>query len=576
MTGVTGHRRLLEQMRADGVRHLFGNPGSTEEGLLDEIARFPDVGYVLGLQEAAVVCLADGYAQATHRPSVVLLHSGVGLGNAVGSLCHAKQRGTPMVVLAGEAGVVYEPLEAHMAADLVGIARPVTKYATRAVHPASVLRQFRRCMKVAATPPQGPVLLALPQDVLDQVNDEPVLPTVVPDTRVLPEPARLREAAELLAGARSPLILVGDGVAASEAVPELERFAEAWGAPVCLSMASELLFPWTHPLCDGLMGHMFGEHSGAAVADADAVLVCGTYLFPDVFPLTGSPFRDDARIVHVDLDPYAIAKNHPVTLGLVSDPRLTLRALTPALRQAQGEEGGAESARRAEWIGARHEEARRAALEADRAVRDRVPLRMSAVAERLAALLPDDAVVFDEALTHSPDLTRWLPPRLPGAFFQTPGGTLGVGIPGAVGAKIAHPERTVVGFTGDGGAMFTFQALWTAAHHGIDVKLVVCHNSGYRLLKENLVDYRGDLGDPDPAAEFPWFFDVDRPCVDFVAVAGGLGVPAQRITEPAEIEPVLKSMLDHEGPFLVEVRLERDVAAGSAAGGGPVTEVKQS
>ncbi|WP_242619313.1 thiamine pyrophosphate-dependent enzyme, partial [Actinomadura fibrosa] len=233
-------------------------------------------------------------------------------------------------------------------------------------------------------------------------------------------------------------------------------------------------------------------------------------------------------------------------------------------------------ARRAERIGAEAHRKREAALEADRADRDQMPLRMAAVAERLAGLLPDDAILFDEALTNSPDLTRWLPPERPGAFFQTPGGTLGVGIPGAVGAKLAHPDRTVVGCTGDGGAMFTFQALWTAAHHGIGVKLIVCHNAGYRLLKENLVEYREALGDPEPAGEFPWFFDVGEPRIDFAALAESLGVPAARITEPAEIEPVLRTMLGQDGPFLVEVWLERAVTGAAAEGGRCPLEVKQS
>ena len=211
------------------MRYLFGNPGSSEEGLLDEITRFPDIEYVMGLQEAALVCMADGYAQATGAPSVVLLHSGVGLGNAVGSLYHALHRQTPMVVMAGEAGVAYDALEAHMSVNLVDIARPVTKYATRAIHPASLVRLLRRCTKIASTPPRGPVFLAVPQDVLDQLNDEPVVPTVVPDTRVVPDPGAVEAAARLLAGARSPVILAGDGVAASGAVDELVRFAQTWG-----------------------------------------------------------------------------------------------------------------------------------------------------------------------------------------------------------------------------------------------------------------------------------------------------------------------------------------------------------
>jgi thiamine pyrophosphate-dependent acetolactate synthase large subunit-like protein len=559
-TAVTGHRRLLEQLRADGIRHLFGNPGSSEEGLLDEITRFPDIEYVMGLQEAAVVCTADGYAQATGKAAAVLLHSGVGLGNAVGSLYHALHRQTPMVVMAGEAGVAYDALEAHMSVNLVDIAKPVTKYATRATHPASLVRLLRRCIKVASTPPRGPVFLAVPQDVLDQLNDELVVPTVLLDTRVVPDQGSIHHAAKLLAGARNPVILAGDGVAASGAVDELVRLAQAWGAPVWGAMASELIMPWTHPLYAGLTGHMFGDDSAAIVAQADAVVVVGTYLFPDVFPLTHSPMRDDATVVHIDLDPYAIAKNHPVTIGMVSDPRLTLRALTDALEGVRTEPERSAAAARVDTIGADHARARTRARSADEARTEEVPLRMSAVAAKLSELLPADAIIFDEALTNSPELTRWLTPSTPGQFFQTPGGTLGVGIPGAVGAKLAHPDRTVVGFTGDGGSMYTYQALWTAAHHRIAAKFVVCNNSSYRLLKQNLVRYWKDADGKDTEREFPPFFDVHEPAIDFVALAGALGVPASQVVKPGDVESALRAMLDHDGPYLLEVMLDRDVS----------------
>jgi thiamine pyrophosphate-dependent acetolactate synthase large subunit-like protein len=559
-TAVTGHRRLLEQLRADGVRYLFGNPGSSEEGLLDEITRFPDIDYVMGLQEAAVVCTADGYAQATGKPAVVLLHSGVGLGNAVGSLYHALHRQTPMVVMAGEAGVAYDALEAHMSVNLVDIAKPVTKYATRATDPKSLVRLLRRCIKVASTAPRGPVFLAVPQDVLDQLNDEVVVPTVVLDTRVAPDRAAVDEAARLLARARNPVILAGDGVAASGAVDELVRLAEAWGAPVWGAMASEVIFPWTHPLYAGLTGHMFGTDSAAVVAEADAVVVCGTYLFPDVFPLTASPIHPDATVVHIDLDPYAIAKNHPVTVGMVGDPKLTLSALTDALAAATTDAQRAGAAQRAQQHGDAHAQARAQARARDEERAEEIPLRMSAVAARMAELLPADAILFDEALTNSPELTRWLTPSTPGEFFQTPGGTLGVGIPGAVGAKLAHPDRTVVGFTGDGGGMYTYQALWTAAHHRIGAKFVVCNNSSYRLLKQNLVRYWQDADGAGASREFPPFFDVHEPAIDFVALAGALGVPAIQVSKPGDVESSVRAMLDHDGPFLLEVMLDRDVS----------------
>jgi benzoylformate decarboxylase len=366
-------------------------------------------------------------------------------------------------------------------------------------------------------------------------------------------------AARLLAGARSPVILAGDGVAASGAVDELVRFAEVWGAGVWGAMASELVMPWTHPLWAGLTGHMFGTDSAAIVAQADAVVVCGTYVFPDVFGATRTPFQPDATVVHIDLDAGAIAKNHPVTIGMVSDPRLTLRALTDALERVRTDAQRGAAAQRVQRRAEDSARDRAKARQADEARREEIPLRMSTVAATLADLLPPDAIVFDEALTNSPELTRWVTPDRPGHFFQTPGGTLGVGIPGAVGAKLAHPDRTVVGFTGDGGAMYTYQALWSAAHHRIGAKFVVCHNSSYRLLKENLVRYWQDGGVGGERRDFPAFFDVHEPSVDFVALAGALGVPAIQVSKPSDVEHALRTMLDHDGPYLLEVVLDRDL-----------------
>ena len=560
MTGKTGHRKLLEQLEADGVRYLFGNPGSSEEGLLDEISRFPAIDYILGLQEAAVVCIADGYAQATQKPAVVQLHCSVGLGNAIGSLYHAKRRRSPLVVITGESGVAHDAMDAQMAADLVAMARPVTKYAARALDSRSLLRLVRRCLKMAATPPFGPVFLSVPQDVLDATNDEPVAPTVVPSSRVAPEPSIVAAVTALLAGAQNPLILMGDGVAHSQAQPELAHLAEVLGARVYGVMASELNISWTHPLYCGLLGHMFGHSSQRAVAEADAVVICGTYVFPEVFPLLTNPFRPDAKIIHIDLDPYEIAKNHPVTVGLISDPKLTLKALADALTDAVTPAQRVAAAERMRAIGAANERTLLDARSRDEAARDAVPLHMSAFAAELANHLPENAILFDESLTHFPELTRWLPPRAPGSFFQTPGGTLGVGLPGAIGVKLAHPERTVLGFSGDGGSMSTFQALWTAARYRIGAKFVVCNNGGYRLLKQNLLDYWRGLGlTPDQFPEFPASFDIRDPGLDFVGLAQALGVPGKRVATPADIAPAIRTMLAHDGPFLIDLLLDGGV-----------------
>ena len=554
----TGRYALIEQFLADGIDHMFGNPGTVEQGFLDALGSYPEMRYILTLQETIAVAMGDGYARATRKPAVVQLHSGVGLGNGVGMMYQAKRAGSPLVVIAGESGLRYDAMDAQMAADLVGIARPVTKWATRVVDPGSLLRVLRRAVKIAATPPMGPVFVALPADVLDAPNDELVEPTVVPQTRVAPEPALVDEAARLLLGAERPMIVMGDGVAASGAQAELTRVAETLGAVVWGANASEVNMDESHALFRGHLGHMFGPHSRSIVSPADAVLIVGTYVFPEVFPELALPFDASARIVHIDLDAYEIGKNHRVDLGLVSDPKLTLTALAAAL-ESNGSDADRAAARTRSAAAAAEKDQRGAAMrEEDESARAAGPLHASEFMEALAERLPDDALVFDEALTFSPEVTQYLPPRVPGTFFQTRGGSLGVGVPGALGLKLAHPDRTVVGFSGDGGSMYTIQALWTAAHHRIGAKLVILDNGAYQLLKLNIQQYWKDQGLPE--GEFPASFDLSDPAIRFDRLAEGLGVPAARVERPDDIGAALDQAFADDGPFLIDLVVRNDVA----------------
>jgi benzoylformate decarboxylase len=538
---IQGNRAIIEQFAADGLRYMFGNPGTVEQGFLDVLGEYPELEYILGLQETVSVAMADGYARATGAPALVQLHSGVGLGNGVGMLYQALRGHSPLVVIAGDAGVQYDAMDAQMAADLVAMAEPVTKWATRVTDPRSVLRVLRRAVKTAMTPPRGPVFVALPLDVLDAPNDEQAQPTVLPSTRTVPQPALVHQAARLLATARDPLLLIGDGVAASGAQAQVARFAQRWGAAVWGVDSGEMNIDALHPLYRGQLGHMFGQVSSAAVHDADAVLVVGTYLFPEVFPDLETPFRPGTPIVHVDLDAGQIAKNHPVTLGLVADPAATLDALDAALAAAMD----AETARAA---AGRFDAARSAAETRKSTVPDTLADRFFAA---LAAALPADVMVFDEALTASEVLNRHLPARLPGHWFQTRGGSLGVGIPGALGVKLAHPDKTVLGVTGDGGSMYTIQALATAARYGIGAKFVICNNSRYRLLDLNIEQYRGERGiAPRP---LPDAFGLAAPALGFAQISRGLGVPAVRVERAEDVEPAVRRLCADARPFLVDL-----------------------
>ncbi|WP_448562047.1 thiamine pyrophosphate-binding protein [Trichothermofontia sp.] len=557
MTQKTGRFAIIEQLLADGIHYMFGNPGTVEQGFLDAIASYPEMKYILTLQESVAVMLADGYARATKKPTIVQLHSTPGLGNGIGALYQAKRGHAPLVVIGGDAGIQYMAMDAQMAGDLVAFAEPVTKWSTLVMDPSSVLRVLRRAIKIAATPPMGPVYVCLPQDILDQPIVEPIVPTSFPSTRVVPDEALVQEAAQLLVTGQTPMIFIGDGIAYSGAQAELTRVAELLGAEVWECDNSEVNMSYTHPLYQGATGHMFGFQSLPILQKGDAILVAGTYIVPEVFPELGTVFSPGAKVVHVDLNAYEIAKNHPVDLGLVSDPKLTLAKLATALAQILTPEQKQAAQTRIETLRQQKESKRAAALEADRAVRDQVPLQFSRFMEELVPHLPEDVIIFDEALTSSPALVRYLPPTQPEHYFLTRGGSLGVGIPGAIGAKLANPDKTVIGFTGDGGSMYTIQALWTAARYNVDVKFVICNNRSYKLLQLNIDQYWQE--NQVPAHDYPLSFDLSYPDIQFVQLAQSMGVPAVRVEKPEAVGAAIAQAMAHKGPFLIDVVVSGNV-----------------
>ena len=577
----TGRFAFFRQLIADGITCMFGNPGSSEENLFDALRspEFKDFRYYLALHEGLAVAIADAYARAMpavardgdmvawRRPAVVQLHSYTGLANGLGMMYYARRGNTPMVVIAGEAGLTYEALDGQMAADLPAIARPFVKSdangpcAWRVVDPGSVLRLLRRAIKTAATPPMGPVFLALPMDVLDAPNSEPIVRTSPVFAASIPDDATIKEAARLLQRAEHPLILMGDGIAAAGAQNELAEVADLTGAVVWGGNCSEVNMRASHPLFGGYLGHMFGDDSKKIISKADVVLVCGTTVLPEVFPSLEGVFAASAKVIQFDLNTTEIAKNFPVTIGALAEPKATLARLAAILRETM-------TAAQSECADARrrqHEtekaERRRADLADDMSKRDQMPMEaaqfMADLAERLAKL-PQPALIFDEALTNAPHLLRYLPQDEPGTWFQTRVGMFGTGLPGTIGLKLAHPDRTVFGFAGDGSAISTIQALATAARYGVGAKFVVCNNKSYRILKENLRQYWRNRHEPDDQAQ-PDSFDLAQPELRFDQLAQGQGVEAVRVERPDAIAPALDRALVDDKPFLIDLVLSSNI-----------------
>ena len=331
MAEMSGKQALMEQLAAEGVEYVFGNPGTTEQPFMDILQDYPQIQYILALQEATALGMADAYAWACGRPAFVQLHAAPGLGNAMGMLYNAHYMGTPLVVYAGQQearGVIQEIL---LAGDLVSMARPVTKWSVEVQDAADIPTVLRRAFKTAAEPPRGPVFISIPLNVMDQTAEMTIAPATYPRWRVRPDPQAVAEATDILAAAQSPVIVVGDGVALSGAMEEAVQLAELIGAQVYDSFSAELTFPTDHPLYQGLVNILREAGLRMQLAAADVLLIIGAPAFRVVYPMPEPLFAAQTKVIQIDASPWELAKNWPATLAIGADCQMALRDLLQAL-----------------------------------------------------------------------------------------------------------------------------------------------------------------------------------------------------------------------------------------------------
>ena len=554
---TSGKRAFLEVLKQEGVEYLFGNPGTTELPLMDALADEPALTYVLALQEAAVVAMADGYAQASGKLGVVSVHVAPGLGNAMGMLYDAQKAGAPLLVTAGQHDQTFNVTEPILWADLPPIARPFVKWSAEVRRLEDLPRLVHRAAKTALAPPTGPVFLSLPADVLQA---EGVVELLAP-TRVAPrirgDQSAVKAAADILARAERPLILAGDAVAQCDAHAELVAVAEALGAPVYAEgVANTASFPASHPLFRGSFVRV-APAVRQVLSDADVLFSVGADLITLSLPSDIDPMPPGLTVIHLDTDPWELGKNYPAQVAILGDPKATLPDLLVELesrltagrrRQARERlvETGAAKARHAEELRARA-----------RAEAERTPMTSLALMSAVADALPAEAVVVDESISSAAGLRSLLRSDDPHSFYGLRGGGIGWGLPAAVGVKLALPGRPVVGLIGDGSAMYTCQALWTAARYGVGVTFVILNNSSYRILKQRTHAMKGLAAQTDRYVAM----DLDDPRVDFVRLAESLGVSAERIEKAADVVPALGRALASSGPTLLDVELDRTFKA---------------
>jgi benzoylformate decarboxylase len=550
---MSGKRAFLDLLKQEGVEVMFGNPGTTELPLMDAFATENELRYMLGLQEATVMAMADGYAQASGKLGVVNLHVAPGLGNAMGMLYDAQKAGTPILVTAGQHEQSFNTTEPILWADLPTIARPLVKWAAEVHRLEDLPRLVHRAVKTALAPPTGPVFLSLPGDILRADADIDLLSPTRVAPRLRGDRDAVEAAAKILANAESPLIMAGDAVAQSRAHAELVELAELLGAPVYTEFVPNTAsFPSSHPLFRGSMVRLAPEVR-KILDQHDVLFSVGGDLFTLSLPSPIDPMPRDITLIHLDVDAWELGKNYAPAVAILADPKGALPDITAAVRERMTS-GARARARERLAATSKAIAAEREALKAKaRALGGASPVQPLALLHGIAETLPEDAIVVEEAISSAPGIRQLIRSNDPQSYFGLRGGGIGWGLPATMGVKVALPERPVVGLIGDGSAMYTCQGLWTAAHYQIDAVFVILNNTSYRILKQRLHAMRGLAEQADSYVGM----ELIDPKIDFVGLARSLGIKAERARTVHDTTDLLKSALNGGGAMLIDVELDR-------------------
>ena len=551
---ITGRSAFLAVLKDEGVTHLFGNPGTTELPIMHALAEHPDLTYVMAMQESLVVAMADGFSRASGQLTACNVHVAPGLGNALGSLYNAKFTGTPIILTAGQQEQGHGLTEPLLYDNLVPMAEPLVKWAIEVTRLEDLPRIMRRAAKVAMTPPTGPVFISLPGDILNMEGGIDLGSSTRVDSRVRPADEVIDTLAARILKADRPVIIVGDEVVKSDALEEAAAFAEAFGCPVLQqSVAYGAHFLSEHPCYIGGLNREQPDVR-AALAPYDLMIALGADPIRMSVWSEVDPMPPGLAMIQVGLNDWDLAKNYAAEMAIRADVRETLRALTPVLVKKGGKalkdraEKSLAALKENNWTAKRKKLI--AAIDGKTPVAGK-PINPDFMTLRIVESIPKDAVVVNESLTSGRLLNSLLAYRDRYGYHGLASGGIGWSVPASVGISMAQKDRPVVCIVGDGSAMYSIQALWTAAHHKLPMTYIICNNGGYRIIKQRLKAFHGN--DHFVGMDF-----VDPP-VDFVGLARSMGLQAERISDPAALEPAFRKATSTPGTKLIEVMVEGHV-----------------
>jgi benzoylformate decarboxylase len=521
---VSVKQATFDLLRAFGIRKVFGNPGSTELPFLSD---WPDdIDYVLGLQEASVIGMADGYAQATRNAGFVNLHSGAGVGNALGNIYTAHRNQTPLVITAGQQARSILPLQPFLYAERASeFPRPYVKFSVEPARAEDVPAAIARAYYVAMQPPCGPTFVSVPID--DWTRQTEAVEARSISRELAPGADAINALVAALAASKNPALVVGPAVDRAEAVDLMVRLAEKTKAAVWVSpFSARCSFPERHPQFAGFLHASPGQLS-EALRQHDLVVVIGAPVF--TFHVEGhAPIFDGETTIFQITDDATAAAVTPVGTSIIATMKPALSMLLERLPDTK-----------------------RAALrgrELPPAPQAADPIPVEYLLHTLFNAMGDDAALVEEAPSHRPAMQKFMPMRGQDSFYTMASGGLGYSLPAAVGMALGRPEVRTVCLIGDGSAMYSIQALWTAAQRKLPLTVVVVNNAGYGAMRSfsQVMQVRNVPG-------------LDLPGIDFVRIAEGMGCDAVRVSKASELAPALKRGLAHDGTSLIEVMVDSAV-----------------
>jgi acetolactate synthase-1/2/3 large subunit len=538
----TGAQILLECLKREEVKHIFGYPGGVVLDIYDELTRHPDIKHILVRHEQAAAHAADGYARASSKVGVALVTSGPGATNTVTGIASAYMDSIPIVVLTGQVPTALIGNDAFQEVDIVGITRPCTKHNYLVKDINQLAATIHEAFYIASSGRPGPVLVDLPKDII-QASTVPKYPETIKIKSYNPtyhaNPRQVKRALDLILTAKKPVLYTGGGIILSNASKELGKFAETLQIPVTSTLMGLGGFPGDNPLWMGMLG-MHGTYcANMAVSQADVLIAVGAR-FDDRVTGKLADFAPHAKIIHIDIDPSSISKNVVVDIPIVGDCRETLKQLNDLLDDMPPKDY---ASGRAPWLGTVNDWEQKHPLTytwSDTTIKPQY------VVEKLWELTKGEAYITTEVGQNQMWAAQFYKFKRPRQLMTSGGlGVMGYGLPAAMGVQVALPDATVIDIAGDGSIQMNIQELMTVVENQLPVKVAILNNSFLGMVRQWQQLFYGRRYSATPMT-----------APDFVKLADAYGAVGLRATKPAEVEPVIREALNTPRPVIMDFRVE--------------------